>query len=102
MRVLTDAQWAAVEPLIEECRPRGKTEHHDLTILKPRFSARPSACVDEGLDEAVNVCCATERAPKRGSPVRSDQCLWRPGKHQMVPTTKRSVTHARTRSPRTK
>jgi transposase len=30
MVVLTDAQWAALSPLIEECRPRGKTEHHDL------------------------------------------------------------------------
>ncbi len=28
--VLTDAQWAALEPLIEACRPRGKTRHHDL------------------------------------------------------------------------
>ena len=27
---LTDAQWAALEPLIEACRPRGKTPHHDL------------------------------------------------------------------------
>jgi transposase len=30
MQVLTDAQWAALAPLIEECRPRGKTKHHDL------------------------------------------------------------------------
>ncbi len=29
-QVLTDAQWAVVSPLIEECRPRGKTEPHDL------------------------------------------------------------------------
>ncbi len=28
--VLTDAQWAALAPLIERCRPRGKTPHHDL------------------------------------------------------------------------
>ncbi len=28
--VLTDAQWAVLEPLIEGCRPRGKTEPHDL------------------------------------------------------------------------
>src|SRR4051794_3108968 len=28
--VLTEAQWAALEPLIEACRPRGKTPHHDL------------------------------------------------------------------------
>ena len=28
--VLTDEQWAALEPLIEACRPRGKTQHHDL------------------------------------------------------------------------
>ena len=30
MRVLTDAQWAELAPLIEACRPRGKTRHHDL------------------------------------------------------------------------
>jgi transposase len=30
LKVLTDAQWAALEPLIEACRPRGKTQHHDL------------------------------------------------------------------------
>jgi transposase len=28
--VLTDAQWAALAPLIEQCRPRGGTPHHDL------------------------------------------------------------------------
>ena len=28
--VLTDVQWAALEPLIEACRPHGKTQHHDL------------------------------------------------------------------------
>jgi transposase len=28
--VLTDRQWEALSPLIEECRPRGKTEPHDL------------------------------------------------------------------------
>ena len=28
--VLTDAQWAALAPLIEQCRPRGRTPHHDL------------------------------------------------------------------------
>ena len=28
--VLTDAQWSELEPLIEACRPRGKTRHHDL------------------------------------------------------------------------
>ena len=29
-RVLTDAQWKRLSPLIEAVRPRGKTEHHDL------------------------------------------------------------------------
>src|SRR3712207_1669970 len=29
-RVLTDAQWRRLSPLIEAVRPRGKTEHHDL------------------------------------------------------------------------
>jgi transposase len=29
-RVLTDAQWAVLVPLIEACRPPHKTEHHDL------------------------------------------------------------------------
>ena len=28
--VLTDAQWAALAPLVERCRPRGKTPHRDL------------------------------------------------------------------------
>lgn len=28
--VLTRAQWDVLSPLIEECRPRGKTEPHDL------------------------------------------------------------------------
>lgn len=30
MQVLTDEQWAVLAPLIEEVRPRGKTQHHDL------------------------------------------------------------------------
>jgi transposase len=30
MVVLTDAQWGVLAPLIEECRPRGKTEHRGL------------------------------------------------------------------------
>ncbi len=30
MRVLTDAQWEILGPLIEACRPRSKTQHHDL------------------------------------------------------------------------
>ena len=29
-RVLTEAQWRRLAPLIEAVRPRGKTEHHDL------------------------------------------------------------------------
>ena len=28
--VLTDERWAALEPLIEACRPRGKTPLRDL------------------------------------------------------------------------
>ena len=28
--MLTDAQWAVLEPLIEACRPRGKTPPQDL------------------------------------------------------------------------
>jgi transposase len=30
MRVLTDAQWEVLAPLIEACRPPHKTEHYDL------------------------------------------------------------------------
>jgi transposase len=30
MQVLSDAQWAVLAPLIEECRPKGKTPHRDL------------------------------------------------------------------------
>ncbi len=29
-QVLTDAQWAVLAPLIEACRPRGKTQPHHL------------------------------------------------------------------------
>jgi len=29
-RVLTDTQWEALAPLIEQCRPPHKTEHHNL------------------------------------------------------------------------
>ncbi len=28
--MLTDAQWVALEPLIEACRPKGKTPPRDL------------------------------------------------------------------------
>jgi transposase len=30
IEVLTDAEWKVLWPLIEECRPHGKTQHHDL------------------------------------------------------------------------
>ncbi len=30
MKVLTDAQWEALAPWIEACRPLHETEHHDL------------------------------------------------------------------------
>jgi transposase len=30
VRVLTDAQWAVLEPLVLEVRPRGRTPHRDL------------------------------------------------------------------------
>ena len=29
-RVLSEAQWKRLSPLVEAVRPRGKTEHHDL------------------------------------------------------------------------
>lgn len=29
-QVLTDADWDVLQPLIEECRPRGKTQPHEL------------------------------------------------------------------------
>ena len=29
-QVLTDREWEVLRPLIDECRPRGKTEPHDL------------------------------------------------------------------------
>jgi hypothetical protein len=31
-RVLSEAQWKRLSPLIEAVRPRGKTEHHDLGV----------------------------------------------------------------------
>ena len=30
MWVLADARWAALAPLVEECRPRGETAHRNL------------------------------------------------------------------------
>jgi transposase len=30
MQVLTDVQWGVLAPLIEACRPKGKTQHRDL------------------------------------------------------------------------
>ena len=30
MAVLTDDQWAVLEPMIEACRPHRKTQHNDL------------------------------------------------------------------------
>ncbi len=30
MQVLTDPEWAALAPLVEECRPKGKTPPQDL------------------------------------------------------------------------
>ena len=30
MGVLTDKQWAVLEPMIEACRPHRKTQHNDL------------------------------------------------------------------------
>ena len=30
MGVLTDEQWGVLEPMIEACRPHGKTQHNDL------------------------------------------------------------------------
>ena len=30
LKVLTDAQWEVLAPLIEACRPPHKTDHHDL------------------------------------------------------------------------
>jgi hypothetical protein len=28
--MLTDTQWAMLEPLVEQCRPKGKTPPQDL------------------------------------------------------------------------
>jgi transposase len=30
--MLTDAQWAMLEPLVEQCRPKGKTPPQDLRL----------------------------------------------------------------------
>ncbi len=57
--------------------------------------------VDDGLDEAENVCCASlKRVHKQGSPNHSDQCLQR--RFMRTPTAERSVTHAETKPDRTK
>ena len=36
MAVLTDAQWAVLEPLVEVCRPKGKTPPRDARALAVR------------------------------------------------------------------
>jgi transposase len=35
--MLSDAQWALLEPLIEDCRPKGKTlpQHHEAPVACP-------------------------------------------------------------------
>jgi hypothetical protein len=44
--------------------------HEVTTQSQQPLSTGSSACVDEGMGEAANVCCASKRAPKRGSPSR--------------------------------
>ena len=65
------------------------------TIPNHRFLAREvSRCVDEGLDEAANVCCATHRARPKvrlSSPIRP----------MLVPVcTTRKADHVEKRDPR--
>jgi hypothetical protein len=45
--MLTDAQWAMLEPLVEACRPRGKTAPQDLRRTSCHSAKRneaPVAC----------------------------------------------------------
>jgi hypothetical protein len=44
--VLTDARWAVPSPPIDRCRPRGKTEHHDLRAAPSRRSPRGTGTGD--------------------------------------------------------
>jgi hypothetical protein len=36
--MLTDTQWAMLEPLVEQCRPKGKTPPQDLRRTMDAFS----------------------------------------------------------------
>ena len=40
--MLTDAQWAMLEPLVEQCRPKGKP-HRTICVARLRFTAAVSA-----------------------------------------------------------
>jgi transposase len=40
MEVLTDAQWTVLAPLIEEWRPKGQTQHHDLRRTRAAIVCR--------------------------------------------------------------
>jgi hypothetical protein len=41
LKVLTDAQWEVLAPLIEACRPPYKTDHHDLRRIHSARAAVP-------------------------------------------------------------
>jgi hypothetical protein len=47
--MLSDAQWALLEPLIEACRPKGKTQPQDLSDpLAASEQSQVAGCSDQG------------------------------------------------------
>jgi transposase len=69
--VLTDAQWAVLEPLIEACRPHRKTQHYHLRRTMEAIIWR---CQNGARWRAV---------PEYGPPWVAAQCFIRWGKHRV-------------------
>ena len=56
-------KWAAVEPLIEESRPRGKTEHHDLRrMIEAILWRNQNAAKWHSIPAEHNVTCVRHMA----------------------------------------
>jgi transposase len=69
--VLSDAQWAVLEPLVLQVRPRGKTLHKDLrrtmeAIIWRHRSGAPWRDVPPELGEWINAAQTFIRWAKRG------------------------------------
>ncbi len=77
--MLSDAQWALLEPLIEACRPKGKTPPQDLRRTVSAAAARSTGRLS-GLDLQQPQCCRAalgqiEGVASRCNPLREDRTL---------------------------